>query len=90
MKYNGRLNQLEKKSRRGDNNSVKIKVARYRADDSTFEKCYALFQARLKLGLVTLDEPQKIFAGGEHIKELYKNLTIDQAKKIIKEFGNEA
>ncbi len=90
MKYNGRLNKLEKKSRRGDDNSVVIKVASYDADadsDDQSRRCL-LHYARSKLGMISFDEMQHtIIVPSYDKKEYCENLTTEQAKKIIEEFG---
>jgi len=89
MNYNGRLSQFEKKSNqeRSAKKDVRIKIDHPTGKE--FEKSYALFQARKKLGLVKFDDPKKKFVSADKdIEDKYENLTTNQAEKIIKEIGD--
>ena len=82
MKFEQRIDKLEKKAQ------VKAKPAAIKVNhlsSKEFESSYALHQARLKLGLVQLEEPKRIFAGVEGFEAKYENLTTVQAQKIVKE-----
>ena len=89
MRYDTRLNKLEKKSNQGRSESpAKIKVIH--SSEEEFEKSYAIFQARKKLGLVKIGESKKIFASAdETLEDKYENLTTNQAEKILKELDHE-
>jgi rRNA maturation protein Nop10 len=87
-----RLDKIEKTVQKTTDGArtVVIKINRYSPDDN-FEKNYALFQARLTLGSVSFDEKKRrIMVPGPKLRERYADLTIDQANKIFKEYGDAA
>ncbi len=81
MNYNGRLNQLEKKINKSKG-PVHKRISVSMLSNDEFERSYALYQARLKLGLVKLDDPKEIFAGADDIEDKYKDLSVKEAKAI--------
>jgi hypothetical protein len=89
-KFLNRLDKIEKASRQGtDADKPAIKVTHLGHDD--FEKRYALFQARLKLGLVGFDEKKcTIMVTTEEMEKRFEDLPTEQAKKIFKEHKDAA
>jgi len=65
---------------------IQVKIC----ESSEIEKDYRLFKARKKLGLIDFKEPEQIFVtGDEAMENKYANLSIEEARQIIKECENE-
>ena len=85
MKYNSRIRQIEKKSA-ASNGDIVIEVNI--GSDEDFDNDYAIYRARKKLGLISPNEkPKQIFVVFPETEELYDDMTVEQAKEILKSAG---
>ena len=83
MNYKSRIRQIEKKST-ASNGDIVIEV-------SIGDECgndYAIYRARKKLGLISPNEkPKQIFVVGPEEEERYDDMTVEEAKEILKNAG---
>ncbi|WP_024333223.1 hypothetical protein [Desulfotignum balticum] len=83
MNYKSRIRQIEKKST-ASNGDIVIEV---RVGDECGND-YAIYRARKKLGLISPNEkPKQIFVVGPEEEERYDDMTVEQAKEILKNAG---
>lgn len=83
MRYASRIKQVEKKAGKGDG-TVHIEVSRY-GDNDNFDEQYAAHRARQVLGIRPADGwAQTIFVVGPETEAKYQDMTVKQAKAILR------
>lgn len=83
MNYKSRIRKIEKKSTVSHGAVViEVKIGDECGND------YAIYRARKKLGLISPNEkPREIFVVGPEKEERYDDMTVEQAKEILKSAG---
>ena len=85
-----RLEKLEKIELGKDGAELPVIEVKICGNNDEFEKDYRLFRARKKLGLIDFKEPERIFVpGDEALENKYADLSIEEARQIIKECESE-
>jgi len=86
MRYNTRIKKLSKKINETTEADSEVVIDVQICNSQKFIKDYSTYMAKRKLGMIKLGGATHIFACHPETKEKYENLSIEQAKSILKKY----